>query len=123
MDSATTPLAQTLIEFPMDDSTQWYDIDGDGYGDNPAGVNYDAFLAEPSQWYDSDNDGCGDNPLDETPACLPERCQPNALMKTVMGMVTTSQAFNPDPFLFDRDNDGYNDSIDVRPDFRLTWRP
>lgn len=46
--------------FP-DDATQWADRDGDGFGDNPFGLNPDAFPDNPTQWLDSDNDGYGDN--------------------------------------------------------------
>jgi hypothetical protein len=42
--------------------TQWKDRDGDGYGDNPIGVNPDSFPADGTQWNDSDGDGHGDNP-------------------------------------------------------------
>ncbi len=101
--------------FPMDDS-QWYDIDGDGYGDNPAGNKYDAFLAEPSQWSDVDNDGCGDNPFGRNADAFPNdatQCKD----EDGDGFGDNQSGNNPDPSLFDRDNDGYNDSIDVLPDY------
>ena len=43
------------------DSNQWTDIDGDGYGDNTSANNGDAFPLDPTQWRDSDGDGHGDN--------------------------------------------------------------
>jgi hypothetical protein len=46
--------------FP-EDSTQWFDIDGDGWGDNPNGNKPDAFPTDPTEWLDSDGDGIGDN--------------------------------------------------------------
>ena len=46
--------------FPTD-SSQWSDYDGDGYGDNPLGNNSDAFPYDQSQWSDADGDGYGDN--------------------------------------------------------------
>ena len=46
--------------FPYD-ATQWNDIDGDGYGDNPGGNNPDAFPEDYREWVDSDGDGFGDN--------------------------------------------------------------
>lgn len=46
--------------FP-DDSSQWRDSDGDGYGDNPSGSSPDYFPSDSSQWADSDGDGYGDN--------------------------------------------------------------
>jgi hypothetical protein len=51
--------------FP-DDPTQWSDSDGDGYGDNPDGMEPDAFPEDPDEWKDSDGDGHGDN-SDEYP--------------------------------------------------------
>ena len=48
-------------KFPYD-NTQWLDVDGDGYGDDPNGNNADEFPADASQWKDSDGDGRGDNP-------------------------------------------------------------
>ena len=53
------------------------------------GRQADAFPNEPTQWEDQDGDGFGDNQSGE----------------------------NPDPYLFDFDNDGYNDSIDPLPKF------
>ena len=74
------------------DSTQWHDIDNDGYGDNSGGTTpdacptvhgnstgggiygcvdddgdtwaniQDAFSDDPTQYLDSDGDGFGDNP-------------------------------------------------------------
>ena len=99
--------------FPLD-STQWYDIDGDGYGDNPEGLNYDAFLAEPSQWSDVDGDGCGDNPNGRNPDLFiydATQCEDY----DGDGWGDNLSGNNPDPYLFDFDNDGYNDSIDVLP--------
>ena len=46
--------------FP-DDPTHCKDTDGDGYGDNAAGNNGDAFKFDPTQWSDFDGDGYGDN--------------------------------------------------------------
>ena len=99
--------------FPLD-MTQWYDIDGDGYGDNPEGEDYDAFLAEPSQWSDVDNDGCGDNVNGRNPDLFPNdptQCKD----EDGDGFGDNQSGNNPDPYLFDFDNDGYNDSTDVLP--------
>ncbi|MEC8709819.1 MAG: hypothetical protein VXX77_05300 [Candidatus Thermoplasmatota archaeon] len=46
--------------FP-DDPTQWFDTDGDGYGDNASGTNGDQFPNNAEQWSDTDGDGYGDN--------------------------------------------------------------
>ena len=43
------------------DPTQWDDLDGDGYGDNTLGVDYDEFKFDPTQQSDRDGDGYGDN--------------------------------------------------------------
>ena len=44
-----------------DEVTQWGDLDGDGYGDNPVGLDYDEFPFDPTQSSDLDADGYGDN--------------------------------------------------------------
>ena len=46
--------------FPTD-ATQWFDADGDGYGDEPLGNQPDEFTSDPTQWTDTDGDGMGDN--------------------------------------------------------------
>lgn len=42
---------------------QWWDVDGDGWGDNstPGAWRRDAFPTDPAQWNDTDFDGYGDN--------------------------------------------------------------
>ncbi len=52
--------ADSIDAFP-DDSSQWSDADGDGFGDSPEGNNPDAFPQERTQWRDADGDGYGDN--------------------------------------------------------------
>ena len=100
-------------KFP-NDGTQWSDIDSDGYGDNPNGTNADAFIAEPSQWSDIDNDGCGDNPLGRFPDKFPND-PTQCIDDDGDGYGDNQSGNNPDPYLFDQDNDGYNDSIDILP--------
>ena len=56
MDMETIQTETTPDAFPTD-ATQWSDIDGDGYGDNPAGRLYDIFPENPTQWEDEDGDG------------------------------------------------------------------
>ena len=81
----------------VSEPTQWADQDGDGYGDNPSGVNPDScssihgtstqlgnlgcpdsdgdgygdtddeFVSDSTQWTDDDNDGYGDNPSGNNP--------------------------------------------------------
>ena len=83
--------ASNLNDLWLNDSTQWFDTDGDGWGDNSEGTDGDAcpnefgtaalgtspgcldsdgdmyadinddFQFEPSQWRDSDGDGWGEN--------------------------------------------------------------
>jgi hypothetical protein len=50
----------TSDAFP-EDSTQWSDLDYDGWGDNPSGNRPDAFPKDPLEWKDTDGDGSGDN--------------------------------------------------------------
>ena len=54
------PSGNSPDSFP-NDSSQWSDYDADGYGDNQNGNNSDAFPYESTQWSDSDGDGYGDN--------------------------------------------------------------
>ena len=57
--------------FP-EESTQWLDSDGDGYGDNASGSEPDMFPNEDTQWMDTDGDGFGDN--SEMWAYNPDAC-------------------------------------------------
>ena len=75
--------------FP-NDATQTTDADGDGYGDNEAGVNPDAFPSDETQWADSDGDGRGDNLAGTNPDLFPS---------------------NPGQWA-DADGDGYGDNKD-----------
>ena len=102
-------------KFP-EDPTQWSDIDGDGYGDNADGNNPDAFIADPTQWSDVDGDGFGDNPTGRlADIFINEASQWED--QDGDGLGDNQSGVNPDPFLFDFDNDGYNDSIDPLPKF------
>ena len=100
-------------KFPSD-STQWADIDGDGYGDNPEGTNPDAFITDPTQWSDTDGDGYGDNPTGRLADAFIEDAT-QWMDEDTDGFGDNQSGNNPDPFLFDFDNDGYNDSIDPLP--------
>ena len=55
----------------VNDSSQWSDQDGDGYGDNPNGNNSDAFPSDGTQWSDQDGDGYGDNQNGTFPDAFP----------------------------------------------------
>ncbi|MGB1793658.1 MAG: hypothetical protein ACPHMS_07300, partial [Candidatus Poseidoniaceae archaeon] len=55
----------------VNDSSQWSDQDGDGYGDNPNGNNSDAFPSDSTQWSDQDGDGYGDNQNGNYPDAFP----------------------------------------------------
>lgn len=107
------PVGNGADRFPGDPS-QWMDIDGDGYGDNQSGTFPDIFITDPTQWSDMDGDGFGDNPGGRQADAFPndptqwEDLDGDGLGDSEIGN-------NPDPFLFDFDNDGYNDSIDPLP--------
>ena len=107
------PMGNGADRFPGD-SSQWMDIDGDGYGDNPLGTFADAFITDPTQWSDIDGDGFGDNPGGRQADAFPDDpTQWEDLDGDGLG--DSDSGNNPDPFLFDFDNDGYNDSIDPLP--------
>ena len=107
------PVGNGADRFPGDPS-QWMDIDGDGYGDNQSGTFPDAFITDPTQWSDIDGDGFGDNPGGRQADAFPnDPTQWEDLDGDGLG--DSESGNNPDPFLFDFDNDGYNDSIDPLP--------
>ena len=108
----------------INEPTQWVDQDGDGYGDNPVGVNADncpisfgtsnqlgnlgcpdgdgdgyadvddLFPSDSTQWEDVDNDGFGDNPAGNNPDACP----------SIVG-TSTIDRFG----CLDTDGDGYSD--------------
>ena len=120
--------------FPLD-ATQALDQDGDGFGDNPSGLQADAcptdagtsnvdrfgcedgdgdgtsdandaFLTDATQWTDSDGDGFGDNPNGTAPDACPDA-------------VGTS---NLDVFgCADGDGDGASDTNDLWPNDATQW--
>ncbi|MBL6890601.1 MAG: FG-GAP repeat protein [Candidatus Poseidoniaceae archaeon] len=54
-----------LADAFTNDSTQWRDVDGDGYGDNQSGLNPDLCPNTKSAYRDSvDSNGCADNEKD-----------------------------------------------------------
>ena len=109
------PVGNGADRFPGDPS-QWMDIDGDGYGDNQSGTFPDAFITDPTQWSDLDGDGFGDNPGGRQADAFPnDPTQWEDVDGDGLGDYESGN--NPDPFLFDFDNDGYNDSIDPLPKF------
>lgn len=121
--------------FPSD-ATQWFDQDGDGYGDNPAGVDADECPAEfgtsfvdflgcfddgdgyrdefepaglagnPTQWIDADYDGLGDNPNGTSPDLCPDTPYSQKDSIDENGCVLSQ---------LDSDNDGVSDLIDNCP--------
>ena len=64
-------VVDSLDEFPAD-SSQQYDSDGDGYGDNKDGTNGDQFPDNSEQHADSDGDGYGDNEFGEQGDLFPD---------------------------------------------------
>ena len=116
--------------------TQWLDSDGDGYGDNPLGTEFDGCVEtqgnssmspygcldsdrdgsadsidplpnDSSQWLDSDGDGYGDN----IQGTSPDQC-PNTYGTSFLGSELGC---------VDSDNDGYADSIDSLPNINSQW--
>ena len=121
--------------FP-DDATQWSDIDGDGFGDNPNGTQpdnctmvigtshldvygcldsdndgasdtNDLWNNDTSQWFDTDGDGWGDNPQGTDGDVCP----------TVFGTASLGNA----PGCIDTDADGYANSDDAFPNEPTQW--
>lgn len=117
--------------FP-DDESQWEDTDGDGYGDNPIGMNPDAFYDDSTQWSDSDEDGFGDNRSGNNPDKFPDDPAaskdsdndgyPDRWNQGMSEVDSTTDlildAFPNEPTQWsDRDDDGYGDNLTgVNPD-------
>jgi hypothetical protein len=93
--------------FP-DDETQWSDLDGDGFGENPEGLSPDAFPMRESQWKDSDGDGYGDNTTRD--AFEPDEC------KSSHGLSWRDRLGCPD-----QDGDGTSDQNDPCPQDPDVW--
>ncbi|MBS71790.1 MAG: hypothetical protein CMO20_02400, partial [Thermoplasmata archaeon] len=109
------PLGSRADKFPQE-SSQWSDIDGDGYGDNVSGNNSDVFITDATQWSDRDGDGYGDNLFGNGADLFPDE-ETQWADQDGDGLGDNPEGNNPDPYLFDFDNDGYNDSIDILPKF------
>jgi len=121
--------------FP-NEPTQWEDLDGDGFGDNPNGTQpdncttvlgtshldvygcpdadndgasdtNDLWANDSSQWFDTDGDGWGDNQQGTDGDSCP----------TVFGTATLGNA----PGCIDSDADGYADSDDSFPNEPTQW--
>ena len=102
-------------KFP-NDSTQWSDIDGDGYGDNLTGSNPDQFPTDPTQHSDRDGDGWGDNIGGRLADLFPDN--PTQWEDADGdGLGDNQSGTDPDLHLFDFDNDGFIDAIDILPKF------
>ena len=127
---------QTGDAFPSD-ATQWFDQDGDGYGDNPTGTNADdcplengtsyidflgclddgdgyrdlfepvGLAGNPTQWEDRDRDGYGDNASGTEPDLCPD---------TEPAYKTFVDASGCDPTQSDGDADGVADYFDNCPE-------
>ena len=99
--------------FP-NDSTQWSDIDGDGFGDNMTGNNSDMFPTDPTQHSDRDGDGYGDDLSGRLADLFPDN--PTQWEDADGdGLGDNQSGTNPDLHLFDFDNDGYIDALDILP--------
>ena len=121
--------------FPSE-ATQWFDQDGDGYGDNPAGLEADecplefgtsfidylgcfddgdgyrdefepaGLAGNPTQWEDADYDGLGDNPNGTSPDLCPDTPYSQKDSIDENGCVLSQ---------LDSDDDGVSDLIDNCP--------
>ncbi|MAT48926.1 MAG: hypothetical protein CMA27_03755 [Euryarchaeota archaeon] len=116
--------------------TQWADSDGDGYGDNPLGTEYDECTdsfgnssmiifgcldtdrdgspdsidplpEDSSQWVDSDGDGYGDNPGGTDPDYCPD--------------IFGTSSLGSESGCLDSDGDGYSDNLDAFPNVYSQW--
>lgn len=134
-DSDNDGTSESYDAFP-DEPTQWSDIDGDGYGDNPNGTQpdncttaegtsfidvfgcpdadgdgasnaNDLWVNDSTQWFDSDGDGFGDNADGTDGDMCPD----------VFGTADLGNA----PGCVDSDGDGYADSNDVFPNEPTQW--
>ena len=105
LDHASNPTLN--VDAFDDDSTQWNDSDGDGYGDNLSGNMGDAFPYEVSQWQDSDGDGYGDNSTGfEGDGCIFE-----------WGNATSGSSLG----CLDSDGDGWADRDDAFDNDKSQW--
>nr|MBC8518269.1 hypothetical protein [Euryarchaeota archaeon] len=107
------PLGSGADKFP-DDPSQWSDIDGDGFGDNQTGTDADVFIADPTQHADRDGDGYGDSLSGRLADMFPDN-PTQWIDQDGDGLGDNQSGTDADPYLFDFDNDGYNDSIDILP--------
>jgi len=127
--------SQSNDAFP-DEPTQWEDLDGDGFGDNPNGTQpdncttvigtshldvygcpdadsdgasdtNDLWVNDSSQWFDTDGDSWGDNHQGTDGDSCP----------TVFGTASLGNARG----CIDNDGDGYADSDDEFPDEPTQW--
>jgi alpha-tubulin suppressor-like RCC1 family protein len=126
MDSDNDGVGNNADAKPFD-PTQTSDRDLDGYGDDPLGNGADLFPDDSSQWADADGDGLGDNWGNTSWDASRLSHWPGEFVEN---------ANRSDFYPLDRDNDGYNDSIDILPDFyssgdldndgvpdELDWKP
>ena len=107
-------VVDSLDEFPAD-SSQQYDSDGDGYGDNKDGTNGDQFPDNSEQHADSDGDGYGDNEFGEQGDLFPDNGEQwsdldgDGYGDNSDGMM--GDQFIEDPTQWnDTDGDGYGDN-------------
>jgi len=95
--------------FP-NESTQWIDSDGDGFGDNSKGVNADRFPDDPTQWFDSDSDGLSDQ-MELYLNTDPRDADSDG--DTILDGLEIEGGL--DPLNSDTDSDGIADNIDIWP--------
>ena len=116
LDSDNDGFMDDVDDFP-NDTTQWQDNDGDGFGDNQNGNNPDLFFNDPNEWSDTDADGFGDNsdlfPNDPTQWIDSDGdgCGDNLTGNNFDLFPNDSSECN------DSDNDGVGDNSDLCPGF------
>ena len=116
LDSDGDGVTDVLDDFP-NDSTQQYDTDEDGFGDNKDGLNGDFFPNNPDQYADSDNDGYGDNELGEQGDLFPDNSEQWSDLDGD-GFGDNQDGYLGDQFIEDStqwndtDGDGYGDNPD-----------
>ena len=94
--------------FPTD-STQWSDLDADGFGDNQSGNLPDVFPSDATQWRDSDGDGYGDNSQGNNGDAFPDNIDEWADTDSD-GVGNNADQFPFDPSQhIDSDGDGFGD--------------
>ena len=109
--------SNNIDAFP-EDSTQWTDSDGDGFGDNSKGNNADAFPFDPTQTEDRDGDGITDgrstDPLsaDTDADGLIDGIEVIGWKIRIVDFGVREVIVRSNPGIFDTDSDGLSDAVE-----------